>query len=483
MSLLMNALKKAESAKSAGELDAAQSTAVPPTAASVGTRDMVKELGLDPPPVGRSRSARIEPDAAVQFTAPAVESISSLGLELEPEAAVPNRPSSEDVMPASRGSTTPVLSSVDAAQSVRNVFNAKKTPSVGKGLSDGNSRKPFFVLVGSCLLAGAGYAVYIWQQMQPPSRAALAVRNLPPAVQAPAQHTGSTVASPSAPVTGQADPAADKEPSPGEETLERTPRAASGDTGAGRVNPQAVPPGRENAPKLPDARDTREMRRDAARADGGTAVDTPANLQITRSAGSATVNPDIAEGYAALQRGNLEGATQAYERALRADSASRDALLGLATIQLRLNRNDVAEATFRRVLRLHPQDAYAAAQLAALQSGTDPVGALSQVNSLIARESDRTDAGNGALPFIQGNQLAAQGRWNEAQQAYFNAHRADPNNPDYCYNLAVSLDRIHESRLARDFYAKSLELARARPAGFDTSRAQTRLGQLSDTAK
>ena len=91
--------------------------------------------------------------------------------------------------------------------------------------------------------------------------------------------------------------------------------------------------------------------------------------------------------------------------------------------------------------------------------------------------------GNGALQFIQGNQLAAQGRWNEAQQAYFNAHRADPNNPDYCYNLAVSLDRIYESRLARDFYAKSLVLARSRPAGFDTARAQTRLGQLGDVAK
>ena len=212
-------------------------------------------------------------------------------------------------------------------------------------------------------------------------------------------------------------------------------------------------------------------------------VQSPANLSITRTAALGTINPDVASGYAALKAGDLDAAAQSYERALRSDPASRDALLGIATVQLRLNRMDAAEAALRRVLRLHPQDAYAAAQLATLQSGSDPIGALSQVNSIIARDADRADANNGALPFIQGNQLASQGRWNEAQQSYFNAHRADPNNPDYCYNLAVSLDRIHETRLAREFYTKALELARSRPAGFDTTRAQTRLAQLGAVAK
>ena len=68
--------------------------------------------------------------------------------------------------------------------------------------------------------------------------------------------------------------------------------------------------------------------------------------------------------------------------------------LGMASIQLRLNRIDAAEASFRRVLRLHPQDSYAAAQLAALQSGSDPVSAMSQVNNLIAREAGSADTGN-----------------------------------------------------------------------------------------
>lgn len=480
----MNALKKAETAKAAGEADADQSGAPAAAQTSIAAkRDLTKELGLDPSPRGRSRGSKSEPLLTPPAVSPIASAASSLTLELETEpaltvaAAIESPPSGKPAYsaPAAARARPPA----ESPQSLRNVFNAKKAPA-------GNSRKPFYVLVSVCLLVGAGYAAYIWQQMQPPSRVTLAARATPPSAAAPVQPAGpagSIAGSPIPPVP--ADAANPKEPVTGAEVPDQVFNAgAGGTTNADRTVPPIEPPRRDTASLMQTgARDTPASRRDAARAEGGAAVGSPANLQITRSAAPAAVNPDIAAGYAALQNGDLESATQAYERALRADSASRDALLGIATIQLRLNRVEAAEAAFRRVLRLHPQDAYAAAQLAALHAGSDPVGALSQVNSLIARETDRADAGNGALPFIQGNQLAAQGRWNEAQQAYFNAHRADPNNPDYCYNLAVSLDRINESRLARDFYAKSLELARSRPAGFDTSRAQTRLAQLGGAAK
>lgn len=225
--------------------------------------------------------------------------------------------------------------------------------------------------------------------------------------------------------------------------------------------------------------------RDAASAAGGAFIESPANLRITRNTAVPTVNADVLAGYAALQAGDLDRAGQAYDRALRAEPANRDALLGAATVLLRLDRTDAAEAYFRQTLRLHPNDSYATAQLAALTARGDPVGALSQVNSLIAREAERPESatGNGALAFVQGNQLAGQGRWPEAQQAYFNAHRADPANADYCYNLAISLDRMHEPRLARDFYGKAIELARMRPATFDVARARTRLSQLDTAVK
>lgn len=470
----MNALKKAESAKAASEADLVQ-TAVPATTGPA-KRDLTQELGLDPHPVTRSRTSNSEPLLPPQ---PAAAPIRGLALELEAEATQPASSLADDTQASKRASSTNSAqqrSHAASAQAVRSVFSAKKPPA-------GNSRTPFFVLVGLCVLAGGGYAAYIWQQMQPPSQASLAARNVaPPAPVAPP---------PQLPVLA-ADTSQDAMPD--KETLNGTapidpvlPGASRSVVTADRRDRSFSAPveatKRDVASMQNGSRDSGQTRRDSARAEGGTAVDSPANLRISRTTESATVNPDVAAGYAALRGGDLDGSTQAYERALRTDPANRDALLGIATIQLRLNRTDAAEASFRRVIRLYPQDTYAAAQLAALQAGSDPVGALSQVNSLIAREADRADAGNGALPFIQGNQLAAQGRWNEAQQAYFNAHRADPGNPDYSYNLAVSLDRIHELRLARDYYAKALELARSRPAGFDTTRAQTRLGQLEPASR
>ena len=487
MSLLMNALKKAETAKAAGEADAAQPDA--PISAGAPKRDLTEELGLDPHPgaAARARGTKSEPLLPPQTV---VAPTRGLALELEPETGATlagETPAIESDNVPSASASARARTAADSTRSVRNVFNAKKSIPAKT-----NSRTPFYVLIGLCLLAGGGYAAYIWQQMQPPSPASLAARNITPSPvpAASAQPTAPSIEPPQ-------DVVADKEPMAGSNSAAanaassaHTPAGMSASSGArdsrsengGSFSP-AEPPLRDRVSPANGGRGGPALRRDIARAEGGTAVDSPANLSISRTTAPAAVNPDVAAGYSALQGGDLNGATQAYERALRADPTSRDALLGVATIQLRLNRVDAAEASFRRVLRLHPQDSYAAAQLAALQAGSDPLGALSQVNSLIAREAGGADASNSALPFIQGNQLAAQGRWNEAQQAYFNAHRADPNNPDFCYNLAVSLDRIHESRLARDFYAKALELARSRAAGFDTTRAQTRLGQLGGAAK
>ena len=480
----MNALKKAETAKSAGE--SAYDAAAVPGKAGRSARDLAGELGLDPQPAGRGRTGANEPLIAPSAT-PAPYAGSGLSLELEPATASAVPAAVDPTTPPARGAapaaTRPAGFS-DSTQSARTVFTAKKPPA-------GKSRMPFFVVVGCSLAAAGGYGAYLWKQMQPPSPASYAraapapapAAALPP-VQAPAASASQ------APPAGGSTPEARDAASPDNTEAQSAARAgtsASADRADAPTAPRAPrladAPQLESSATLASRRDAAAARRDAAQAAGGAAVQSPANLSISRTTPLDTIHPDVASGYAALKSGDLDAAAQFYEKALRSDSTSRDALLGIATIHMRLNRMDAAEAALRRVLRLHPQDAYAAAQLAALQSGADPIGALSQVNSIIARDADRTDANNGALPFIQGNQLASQGRWNEAQQSYFNAHRADPNNPDYCYNLAVSLDRIHETRLAREFYAKALDLARSRPAGFDTARAQTRLAQLGAPAK
>ncbi len=507
MSLLMNALKKAETAKQAGQI--AEPDSVSGASITTTTRDLTQELGLDPPP----RSAAADPASSAGRPGPLLKPM-ELTLEPDglPQAAPAALPSRETPGSAARGASA---SRSKEAAGARAVFAAKQP-------KPRNPQLPFYAVVGVCLLTAVGYGAYLWWQMQPPrpvmAANPAAVLNSPARAQAPAApltQTPSAIANQSpnasegASSTGQAlapsgsggsgAPAA-QPPSgatpggdgaagsgwaagPSGTAARAQDRSASGDADR-RFTPPREARGDDNAPPRTGRRNDAPAR-DTASAAGGASVESPANLRIARNATTTAVNPDVLTGYAALQAGDLDRAGQAYDGALRTDPSNRDALLGAATVLLRLNRTDAAEAYFRQTLRLHPGDPYATAQLASLAAQGDPVGALSQVNSLIAREAERPESGggNGALAFVQGNQLSSQGRWPEAQQAYFNAHRADPGNADYCYNLAISLDRIREPRLARDFYSKALELARMRPASFDAARARARLAQLDAALK
>ena len=489
MSLLMNALKKAESAKQAGE-HAPSDTAVATT--SDTGRNLAQELGLDPPATRNAAAANgSSSDAAPSRLDPA-PLLRPMELALEPDLAPQLPPPAPPPARAPAGAASGrARSAPDTGRSgARAVFSAKQSASA-------NSRVPFYSVIGLCLAGGAAYGMYLWMQMQPPPRPAMAAAAAPqnrpignppdPATAAATATTATSATSATGPTVDAQQPtgsgnaiselAAGNLPGPGGTagTQERSARGGDASEPLAR---------RDSAP--PQSASTRSSRpSDAASAAGGAVVESPANLRITRTTNAPTVHPDVLAGYAALQSGDLDRAGQAYDRVLRSEPANRDALLGAATVLLRLDRTDAAEAYFRQLLRLHPHDTYATAQLAALTARGDPVGALSQVNSLIAREAERPDSGSGqgSLPFVQGNQLAAQGRWPEAQQAYFNAHRADPGNADYCYNLAVSLDRMHEPRLARDFYSKAIDLARSRPAGFDLARAKTRLSQIDGALK
>ena len=82
------------------------------------------------------------------------------------------------------------------------------------------------------------------------------------------------------------------------------------------------------------------------------------------------------------------------------------------------------------------------------------------------------------LYFTLGNQYAAQARWAEAQEAYFRAFTAEPDNPDYNYNLAVSLDQLRQRKPALEYYRKAIALGASRPAAFDLARARARAGEL-----
>lgn len=189
----------------------------------------------------------------------------------------------------------------------------------------------------------------------------------------------------------------------------------------------------------------------------------------------ARVNPGVAAGYAAYQAGDLATARREYQRALRAEPRNIDALLGMAAVMLRDRQLPAADAYYGRVLRLDPRNPNAQAGMLALRSQqVDPVAAESQIKTLLAREPQAE-----ALQFTLGNQYAQQARWNEAQQAYFKALATDPDNPDFAYNLAVSLDHMRLVEPALQHYRLALKLAQTRGAGFNADAVRARIAQLA----
>jgi tetratricopeptide (TPR) repeat protein len=70
--------------------------------------------------------------------------------------------------------------------------------------------------------------------------------------------------------------------------------------------------------------------------------------------------------------------------------------------------------------------------------------------------------------------------WPQAQQAYFQAHHLEPDNADYAYNLAVSLDHLRQPKLALNFYRRAEQLASSQArANFNLSHARERIGTLA----
>ena len=194
-------------------------------------------------------------------------------------------------------------------------------------------------------------------------------------------------------------------------------------------------------------------------------------LRIQRSA--PPLDPALARGHAALEQGTVAQARLDFEQALQRDPHNLDALLSLAAIALREGRQPVALQLYQAALTAHPRDARALAGYLGLNGPRDPEGTESRLKTLLQEQPDAP-----ALHFALGNLLAGQGRWHEAQAAYFQAWTLDGSNPDYRFNLAVSLDQLRQARPAAEHYRQALEAARQRPAAFDPEQVRSRLRQL-----
>ncbi len=181
----------------------------------------------------------------------------------------------------------------------------------------------------------------------------------------------------------------------------------------------------------------------------------------------------LQQGWAAYQKKEYQEAGLAYRRVLEQEPNSRDALLGLAAVSLQQDDADTAKDLYLRLLELDPRDTHAHAGLGQIAQKTGASLSEEKLKQLIEYRPD-----DAHLQFTLGNLYTQKKNWPHAQQAFFNAWKADSQNPDYAYNLAVSLDHLGKHEAAKAFYEDSLKLATGKNVSFSEKAVKSRLAHL-----
>lgn len=445
MSLLLEALKKAEKAKedarraregdgAGGELRlAGDAPAANAPAGDAPAEDAKQVMTRDDLP---------------QITAP----LEILSEDLNADTA---KSRARDSSPQDAGAAEPAREPArgDGAQAAqrgtaRKVFEAK--------MREPNPQLPFYIALGVLGAAGVATVIYFWLQLRPP----VPLYNTNPA---PPPGEMPVVVAPKTPPP-ESSPVGTIPGLPPVSQPAAKPAPAAPATPAATAKRPAAPPAAARLRPAPAAPRVASPRPRSAAA-----------TSLVTSRPPPRVHPGVASGYAAYQAGDMERARAGYEQALRDEPGNRDALLGLAAVETHAQQFAAAESVYRRLLLADPRDPFAHAGLLSLRAQRiDPVAAESRVKGLLA-----VDPGESVLHFSLGNQYAQQGRWAEARQAYGQAAAMDPENPDYAFNLAVSLEHMRLPQPALQQYRRALALALQRTASFDASAAQSRVQQLA----
>ena len=180
----------------------------------------------------------------------------------------------------------------------------------------------------------------------------------------------------------------------------------------------------------------------------GSAVTNSINI-ISKSTISAK-DRWLHEAYAAYQKGDDQLALVKYNAVLDIDPDNRNALLARAAINIQNNRIAEAIRDYRRILFVNPKDSIAMSSMIAV-ANISPEQSETQLKLMIRDEPD-----SHYLNFTLGNIFGAQNRWQEAQKKYFTALENNPHDPNYAYNLAVSLEHIAKPQVAIAYYELAL---------------------------
>ncbi len=197
------------------------------------------------------------------------------------------------------------------------------------------------------------------------------------------------------------------------------------------------------------------------------------------------VAESLQQGWQAFKAGDYAAASRHYASAMSQEPNNRDALLGLAAIAIKQQDHARARALYSKLLQFDPRDADAIAALSSLQRDNQQAGdvasSYSQLSESRLKVLLQQQPESAPIQFALGNIKARQQQWPQAQSYYFKAWMADESNPDYAFNLAVSLDQLGKVKQAERFYRRSLQLAAVSNHSFSIDAVKQRLHSLGES--
>jgi Flp pilus assembly protein TadD len=351
------------------------------------------------------------------------------------------------------------------------VFSATRRSSLPKTVSWG-------LWVASLVGVTVG-GLWVWSELGS-SGGMTAQRPLPPPASSPAPAAsipGTTMPAPVPPAPGAASEALAEAPALAPPRPEPEPAPAPGLVPPPDEPEALVQSPASEEPDLPEGPALDELPPEGPPVAGFTAPPPYAGasaITIRKSPAPRRVDPELSAAYRAFQSGDLARAEGLYRRVQLQDPDRRDALLGLAAVAMRQGRAEQAYRYYRRLAEIDPRDSVALAGIASLEGRGAREASESRLKLLLDQSPDAPH-----LNFALGNVYAGGGRWAEAQGAYFKAYAGDSRNPDYAFNLAVSLDQMGQGKAALGFYRRALEAADRETGGFNTADVLTRIRTLS----
>ena len=198
-----------------------------------------------------------------------------------------------------------------------------------------------------------------------------------------------------------------------------------------------------------------------------------AALSISSSNRVSEKDQLLAQAYQAYEAGRLDDARRQYQQVLALEAGNRDALLGRAAIHVLDNQFDSAISLYQKLLLANPKDDLAMTSLISV-ANVDPQAGETEIKKLL---NDLPESPY--LHFALGNMFGNQKRWAEAQGEYFKALQYRPGDPNYAYNLAISLEHLQKPDNAIRFYQQALDNKLNALATFDDSLVMQRIEVLS----